>query len=135
MHFAGSAPNICGVTQTQPLALIFYQKLLPGSQLVNRLQDQNYRVETANDGAGLMEKAGSDGPMLILMDLDSPEDVPALIQRLRKDSRTAHVPIVAFSAAEDKLPPAQAAGATLAVGEAAILSHLPEVLEQALRID
>ncbi len=34
---------------TQPLALVFYEKLMPGSQLVNRLQDLNYRVQAVND--------------------------------------------------------------------------------------
>ena len=36
---------------TQPLALVLYEKLLPGSQLVNRLQDLNYRVQTIADAA------------------------------------------------------------------------------------
>ena len=35
----------------QPLALVLYEKLLPGTQLVNRLQDLNYRVQTVNDAA------------------------------------------------------------------------------------
>ena len=35
---------------TQPLALVFYEKLMPGSQLVNRLQDLNYRVQAVTIG-------------------------------------------------------------------------------------
>jgi hypothetical protein len=27
---------------TQPLALVYYEKLMPGSQLVNKLRDLNY---------------------------------------------------------------------------------------------
>ena len=34
---------------TQPLALVLYERLLPGSQLVNRLQDLNYRVQVIAD--------------------------------------------------------------------------------------
>src|SRR5438445_9362650 len=34
---------------TTPLALVFYENLLPGSQLVNRLQDLGYRVQTIGD--------------------------------------------------------------------------------------
>jgi CheY-like chemotaxis protein len=121
---------------TQPLALIFYQNLLPGSQLVNRLQDLNYRVQAFAEAASLIECARSEGPMLILADMDSPkEDVAGLISRLRGGSDTSHLPVVAFSASEESLPLAQQAGATLAVGETALLTHLPEVLDQVLRVD
>src|SRR5262245_49139849 len=41
-HYAD--PNM-----TEPLALVVYEKLLPGSQLVNRLQDLKYRVQTVAD--------------------------------------------------------------------------------------
>ena len=34
---------------TQPLALVVYEKLLPGTQLVNRLQDLHYRVQAVTD--------------------------------------------------------------------------------------
>ena len=121
---------------TQPLALVFYQKLLPGSQLANQLKDINYRVQTFSDSPALMEVARTDGPMIIFVDLDSAqEDVPALIQKLRQDASTSHLPIVAFSGTEARLPLAQQAGAALAVGDNAMLSHLPDVLEQALRIE
>jgi len=39
--FAISPFTLHVVCMTQPLALVFYEKLLPGSQLVNRLQDLN----------------------------------------------------------------------------------------------
>ena len=42
---------------TEPLALVVYEKLLPGSQIVNRLQDLNYRVQTISDPALLAECA------------------------------------------------------------------------------
>ena len=56
---------------TQPLALVFYEKLLPGSQLVNRLQDLNYRVLAVNDLPALLRSAQSEGPMLAVVDLES----------------------------------------------------------------
>ena len=36
---------------SQPLAVVFYERLMPGSQLVNRLQDLNYRVLAINNAA------------------------------------------------------------------------------------
>ena len=56
---------------TQPLALVLYEKLLPGSQLVNRLQDLNYRVQTIADADRLVECAEQAKPMLVLADLES----------------------------------------------------------------
>ena len=38
----------------QPLAIVFYERLMPGSQLVNRLQDLNYRVLALNNAARLV---------------------------------------------------------------------------------
>ena len=55
---------------TQPLALVFYEKLMPGSQLVNRLQDLNYRVQAVNDLAAFLRSAQSEGPLLAVVDLD-----------------------------------------------------------------
>jgi len=42
---------------TEPLALVLYEKLLPGSQVVNRLQDLKYRVESISDASRLVECA------------------------------------------------------------------------------
>ena len=55
----------------EPLALVLYEKLLPGSQLVNRLQDLSYRVQTLADPALLVEQAEQAKPMLVLADLES----------------------------------------------------------------
>ena len=40
-----------------PLAILLYENLIPGSQLINRLQDLGYRVETINDARLLVELA------------------------------------------------------------------------------
>jgi len=121
---------------TQPLALIFYERLLPGSQLANRLQDLKYRVETVGDLASLHGRAQLEGPMVVFIDLESGhEEACRTIARLKADGLTQHVPVVAF--ASDRLgdlqAAAQAAGAKLVVGESALLNHLPELLDQALQ--
>ena len=120
---------------TQPLALVFYRKLLPGSQLVNRLQDLNYRVQPTSEPAQLASFAQTEGPMLIFADLESAGTLE-LIGRLRGDPVTRHIPIVAFGSEDEPLlQAAREAGATLVVGETALLAHLPGLLEQALRVE
>jgi CheY-like chemotaxis protein len=121
---------------TQPLALVLYEKLLPGSQLVNRLQDLNYRVQTLSDATRLVESAEQAKPMLVLADLET-KDLCAAMGKLKKNPATQHLPVLAFGA--DSKPELQAeaqkAGVTLLVSDAAILNHLSECLEQVLRIE
>jgi CheY-like chemotaxis protein len=123
---------------TQPLALVLYEKLLPGSQLVNRLQDLSYRVQTIADPAMLLDCAEQAKPMLVLVDLESNRNnVCAAIGRLKQNPATKHLPIIAFGAenAPDLQEAARAAGVTLIAGETAILTHLPQFLEQALHVE
>ncbi len=123
---------------TEPLALVLYERILPGSQLVNRLQDLKYRVQTLTEAAQLVECARETKPMVVLADLHPAQnDVCAAIARLRQDPVTQHLPVIAFGGENtaDTQAAAQAAGATLFVSETAILAHLPQLLEQALRVD
>ena len=122
---------------TQPLALVFYEKLLPGSQLVNKLQDLNYRVQTANDLPALLRCAQNDGPMLVVLDLEAKRgNVCSAIAGLKADAATQHIPIIAFAGeqAAELQAAAQKAGATLVVGEATIANYLPQLLNQALQV-
>ncbi len=123
---------------TQPLALVFYERLMPGSQLVNRLQDLKYRVDATNDLASLAARARSEGPMLVFVDLESGHgEVCRAITAMKSDTATEHIPVVAFAREEmtGLQADAQAAGAKLVVGESALLSHLPELLNQALQVE
>ncbi len=122
----------------QPLALVLYERVMPGSQLANRLQDLGYRVQTCADGAALVACAAADGPMLIVADLESArEDVCALIGKLRRDAATQHVPVLAYSAdhAGQLQEAARQAGATVVVNDAAVMNHLPQLLDQTLRVE
>ena len=58
--------------------------------------------------------------------------VCAAIKLLRNNKSTAHIPVIAFAAEEALHKEAAAAGATLAVGDAAILQHLNQLIDQAL---
>ena len=118
---------------TQPLALILYEKLLPGSQLAGRLQDLGWRVQTLNDPFDLVRSAEEQKPLLVLADLTSSHNsVIHSVSNLRQNKDTAHIPVIAFSADEAQHKPAADAGATLAVSDTAILQHLNQFIDQAL---
>lgn len=122
----------------EPLALVLYEKLLPGSQLVNRLQDMKYRVQAITDPEKLVACAEQEKAMLVLADLRSTrQNICQIINKLRNTAGTSHIPVIAFGAEEtlDAQKAALEAGATLVVGETAILNHLPEFLERALRVE
>jgi CheY-like chemotaxis protein len=136
--FAISLRSLQSSDVTQPLAIVFYEKLMPGSQLVIRLQDLKYRVQPVTDSKQLAAMAKVEGPMLILADLESDHsDICSVIAGLRNTPDTAHIPILAF--AEESAQPLQAsarqAGATVVVSNTALLAQLPELLEQALRVE
>jgi PleD family two-component response regulator len=122
----------------QPLALVFYERLLPGSQVVNRLQDMRYRVQVVADPAGLVKSAEEHKPMLVLADLAGTKtDIFDALARLRQNDATKHLPVIGFSREDtrDLKSAALAAGVTLLVSEAAILHQLPQCLDQALQIE
>jgi|SRR4051812_1387179 CheY-like chemotaxis protein len=122
----------------EPLALILYERLLPGSQLVNRLQDLKYRVQTISSPGSLVQTAQEAKPLLVLADLEPhTSEVCAAITGLKANPATKHLPVVAFRSdnATTLEAAAVAAGVTLVVGETAILNHLPQFLEQALQVE
>lgn len=122
----------------QPVTMFLYEKLLPGGQLVNRLQDLGYRVVTLSDPRQLVEHAEREKPLFVIADLE-PRDTDncAAITRLKKNSATAHIPVIAIAGAEKTAlqENARQAGATLVVNDQAILVHLSELLEQALHVE
>jgi CheY-like chemotaxis protein len=125
---------------TQPLALVLYERILPGSQVVNRLQDLNYRVQTVAKPGMLVESAQKAKALVVLADVGAAgagrESVLAAVAQLKKDPATRHIPVIAFGGEEGAREgaAAQTAGVTLWVGETAILSHLPQILDQALEV-
>lgn len=126
------------MAMTQPLALVLYEKLLPGSQLVNRLQDLGYRVLVVPGADALLACAEQEKPMLVLADLAATQaKVPEVIARLRQHSATSHLPVIAFADEKEAAlkAAAESAGAALVVSDAAILTHLEQFLERALRLD
>lgn len=123
---------------TQPLALVVYENLLPGSQLVNRLRDLGYRVQAITDPGQLAATAESAKALIAVVDLAAKEvNVCAQIAALRKHTATSHLPVLAFTDMRDKKLPAAArdAGATIVASATAVLTQLPQLLEQALEVE
>lgn len=123
---------------TKPLALVYYERLMPGSQLVNRLQDLGYRVQTLTEASLLIETARRDKPMIALLDLVTDRaNICALIKDMKDDEETGHIPIIGFAGhKEQKLHnDATRCGATLVAFDDALLPQLPHLLEHALRVE
>jgi len=123
---------------TSPLALVFYENLLPGSQLVNRLQDLGYRVQAINDCAGLVAQVLQGKPIVLVADLNARKgDVCETIRELKKNAETKHLPVIAFADLKDRQLQTDAteAGATMVSGRDAILEQLPQLLDQALQVE
>jgi CheY-like chemotaxis protein len=122
----------------KPLALIWYERLLPGSQLVNRLDGLGYRVRHEPDPESLSASIQREGPLILLVDLQSANvDVVSTIRRLKNDPATQHIAVLAFAPDHQKglQDAAAAAGADLVAGNSAVLDQLPQLLEHALRVD
>ena len=75
--------------------------------LTELLEDEGYRVTTANDGSAALELLrGGARPDLLIADLLMPVMTGAeLIKALRADERFARIPVVVFSAASAAAPP------------------------------
>ena len=122
---------------TSPLAVLCYEKLLPGSQMVNRLEDLAYRVEVLNDASRLVQTARQVMPMVVLVDMKSASgDTSGGIRQLRESEETAHIPVLAFTAQDDveAQESAREAGASLVASEEAILDQLPSLLDHVLAL-
>ena len=122
---------------TEPLAIVFYERLMPGSQLVNRLQDLNYRVLAVNNAALLAAITKRETPLLLLADLDARADICGAIEKIKADPASVHLPVIAF-APDDRpelLAAGAKAGANFTVGETALASHLPQLVDRALHVE
>lgn len=137
-NFAISSALRQSLAMTEPLALVFYEKLLPGQQLVNRLQDLGYRVQAVTDVKILESEVQNQKPLLLVAEL--PTDKPSVREAmlaLKQNPATAHVPILAYASETNTAvqEAARTAGANLIASEAGLLDQLPQLLEQVLQVD
>lgn len=123
---------------TKPLAIVFYERLLPGSQVVNRLTDLGYRVSTTQSTLDILTLVRNAPPMLLVADLLLRSgDFTSIIRELKADPLTAHVPILGFCDPKNKFlaDAAIKAGAALVTAEKGLLDQLPQLLEYVLAVD
>ncbi len=123
---------------TKPLALVFYERLLLGRQLVNRLVDIGYRVNSISDLKSLESIVLKEQPLVLLLDLHTVQgSVANEIRSIRNNQATMHIPILGFTGKqEEKLhSPAVKAGANMVALDEAMLRQLPQMLEQLLRVE
>lgn len=115
-----------------------YEKIMPGSQLLNRFQDLGYRVKTLSNPRQLAELALQEKPMLVVADTNfEGVDACAAVAELKAAPETTHLPVIAITPAGNTKMETKAkeAGATMVVSDSAILVHLKHLLDQALQID
>lgn len=125
-------------TVTKPLAVVFYQRLLPGSRVVNRLADLGWRVAEASDPADIPSLVRSEHPLLVIAELELRSgDLCPIIAELTQSPDTLHVPILGYGDPKNQRlsDAALAAGARLVVGEAGVCEQLPQLLEHVLAVE
>lgn len=123
---------------TKPLAVVFYESLLPGSQLANKLADLGWRVLTSGRAADVAELVRKEMPMVLIAQLTLKQgDFCGVISELKRDPALAHIPVIGYTALRNqKLQDAAVkAGAKLVAAESAILDQLPHLLEHALAVE
>ncbi len=123
---------------TSPLALLLYERLLPGSALGNKLRDQGYRIQHVVDPAGIASIASKEMPLVAFVDLEWKHlDACTAITALKANPATAHIPVLAFSSPRHiKLQEAAlAAGAAIIASDEAILAQLPAMLDRAMVVE
>ena len=79
-----------------PLALLLYERLLPGSALGNKLRDQGYRILHVTDPASITATAEKEKPLVAFVDLEwKAADACTAIAALKANSTTNHIPVLA----------------------------------------
>lgn len=121
----------------EPLALLLCERGLIATQLAQRLEGMRYRLVAISNPAELVTFAENQRAMVILVDVDGlPAPVVSAVEQLRANTATAHIPVIAFARETDDSVQAAlvAKGVTVVVNEAAVLSHLPQLLDRALDV-
>jgi CheY-like chemotaxis protein len=123
---------------TKPLAVLLHEKAMPGSKLVSKFEEMDYRVMTVIDPGDLVALALKERPMLVVADLTNRRgDVLVAIGGLQAEESTAHIPVLAYTPREDEKlrEAALKAGVKVLATDATILPHLPQFVEHALQLD
>ena len=136
MPSGGTSPNLWAVTR--PLAIVFYEKLLPGTQVVNRLTDLGYRVTATQTAVDVPRLVREHRPMVLIADLALRNgDFCGIIGHLRASPDLAHVPVLGYCDPKNRrlVDAALEAGAKLVAAEQGIPDQLPQLLDHVLSVD
>lgn len=123
---------------TKPLAIIYYERLLPGSQLVNRLHDLGYRVIAVEDAALLITTAEKEKALVLITDLVAKKiNIFGIIKDLKAREGTSHIPVIGFAGEKNKKlhDEAVSAGANLVAFDEGVIPQLPHLLDHALHLE
>ena len=129
--------NVPGIV-TKPLAIVFYEKLLPGSRLPFRLADLGWRVAEVKLATQVVPEVRAQRPVVVLMELAlRTGDACPVILELKRDPDVRHVPVLGFGDARNKklCDAAVAAGASLVAAESGLLEQLPQLLDHLLAVE
>jgi len=123
---------------TRPLAIVFYERLLPGTQVVNRLTDLGYRVTATQTAVDVPRLVREHHPMVLIADLALRNgDFCGIIGQLRASPDLAHVPILGYCDLKNRrlVDAALEAGAKLVAADHGIPDQLPQLLDHVLSVE
>ena len=132
----GASPNLSVVTR--PLAIVFYEKLLPGTQVVNRLTDLGYRVTATQTAVDVPRLVRENRPMVVIADLALRHgDFCGIIGQVRSSPDLAHVPVLGYCDSKNRklVDAALEAGAKLVAAEQGIPDQLAQLLDHVLAVE
>lgn len=132
----GVSPNLS--TVIRPLAIVFYEKLLPGTQVVNRLTDLGYRVTATQTAVDVPRLVREHRPMVVIADLALRHgDFCGIISQLRASPELAHVPVLGYCDSKNRklVEAALEAGAKLVAAEQGIPDQLAQLLDHVLAVE
>jgi hypothetical protein len=133
-----SGPFTVKPVVSKPLAIVFYEKLLPGGRLGFRLADLGWRVAEVKLAGELVPQVRAQKPVVVIAELAlRTGDLCPLIADLKRDPDTAHVPVLGYGDPKNRklAEAAVKAGARLVAAEAGLLEQLPQLLDHLLALD
>lgn len=123
---------------TKPLAVVFYERLLPGSRVSNRLADLGWRVSEAKAASEIVHLVRTERALVVVAELEIRSgDLCPVIAELKASKETEHVPVLGYGNPDNRRlsEAALAAGARLVVAEAGVCDQLPQLLDHVLAVE
>ena len=123
---------------TKPLAIIFHDRLLPGSRVATGLADLGWRVIEAKQPSEIGRLVRAEHPLLVICELNSRFfELGTEIAALQRAPETSHVPFLGYCDPRNQqmTTDALAAGVSMVVGDVGICDQLPQLLDQVLAVE